>query len=166
MRLSICSAVVATTLFLVGCGGGSEYAADAEGLKALAKALDGNRTVLMTLQPTLDDCKAIAASDADAQKLFAHANNLYAGVGDSGIGAKEGQTDIVVGSATVADLKAGKGGDLPGGYAKVAAKLRDDVRVWLIRYVKPGQVAGMRFDGFVHVGGRWVFAPKFWRALS
>lgn len=160
-HLSCC---LATLTLVAGCGNG--YSADEAGVRALAGDLKGNPALLGELAPTLSDCKAIVTDDADATKLFEYTAALFKAVSEKGLDADADQTEVQVASATVAALKAGQAGEMPGGYAKIAPKLRDGLTFWLFRYAKPGETSGMRYDGLVHVNGRWVFVPKPWRPLG
>ena len=54
----------------------------------------------------------------------------------------------------------------PGGYADIAHLLLPGI-VWAHwKYVAPGSLSGMAYDGLAYVKGRWVFFPKPFRALS
>ncbi len=53
----------------------------------------------------------------------------------------------------------------PGGYRKVAPLLVRE-RIWLVwRYLRPGDAAGMRYEGLVRLDDRWIWLPKPYRVL-
>ena len=82
-------------------------------------------------------------------------------------GVAPDQTEVRAVAATTALLRDTNpiSGAFPGGYARIAHLLAPD-RVWVAwKYVRPGQTAGMAFDGLVQIGDRWVWFPHPWRAI-
>ncbi len=56
--------------------------------------------------------------------------------------------------------------ELPGGYARIRDLLDPD-RVWVTaRFRRPGASLGVRVDGLVWLGDRWVWIPKPWRLVG
>jgi hypothetical protein len=54
----------------------------------------------------------------------------------------------------------------PGGYRPLAPYLKPD-RIWFVwRYLRPGNAAGMRYDGVVRLDDRWVWFPKPYRVIG
>ena len=54
----------------------------------------------------------------------------------------------------------------PGGYADIAHLLVPGI-VWAHwKYVEPGNMSGMAYDGLAYIRDRWAFFPKPFRALS
>jgi len=54
----------------------------------------------------------------------------------------------------------------PGGYRALAPWLVPD-RIWFVwRYLRPGEAAGVRYDGLVRVNDRWVWLPKPYRVVG
>ncbi|XXT19164.1 hypothetical protein WME94_53955 [Sorangium sp. So ce429] len=54
----------------------------------------------------------------------------------------------------------------PGGYRDLAPYLQPG-RVWFVwRYLDPGRIAGMRYDGLTHMGDRWAWFPKPYRVVG
>ena len=118
------------------------------------------------LRPTLADYKAIF----DAP-LAAKLDKLYTPQWESGafvVAPKQGQTVVLIDSATVAELKSGAPAakEFPGGYKMVGAHLVGTSRLYRFRFVEPGKTLGMAFDGLAFVNGHWILAPKPWRALD
>ena len=140
-----------------------------EGAKALLESflkpgadLAGMSTAL---RPTKDDYKALY-TDEFAGKLDA----MYAPAWDAGalvLKPKDGQTALLLFSATTEDFKAGNAaaGEFPGGYKKIADQMKPGVTLYRFKFVKPGETLGMAFDGLAHVNGHWVIVPKPWRAM-
>lgn len=81
---------------------------------------------------------------------------------------KPGQTELRVAVANagllVADHELSR--RFPGGFREIAASLPED-SVWATwRYLAPGEVAGMSYDGLCQrEDGRWAWFPKLWRVL-
>ena len=118
------------------------------------------------LRPSLADYKAIF----DAP-LSAKLDKLYSPQWESGafvVAPKQGQTVVLIDSATVAELKSGAppAKEFPGGYKMVSTHLVGSARLYRFRFVEPGKTLGMAFDGLAFVNGHWVLAPKPWRALD
>lgn len=118
------------------------------------------------LRPTKEDYAALYTADF-AGKLDA----MYAPAWDAGalvLKPKDGQTELLLSSATTDDFKAGneKAKEFPGGYAQVAALLNPGQTLYRFKFVKPGETLGMAFDGLAHVNGHWVIVPKPWRAAK
>jgi len=78
------------------------------------------------------------------------------------------QTEISLWGATGAELASGSGNAarFPGGYRKLGGRLASGVTVYAFAFTEPGKSAGTTFDGLAFVNGRWVLAPKAWRALD
>jgi hypothetical protein len=56
--------------------------------------------------------------------------------------------------------------EFPGGYRRIAHKLRPEL-VWVrFAFREPGGSAGTSYDGLVWLSGRWVWFPKPWRVLD
>lgn len=123
-------------------------------------------TLTKGLRPTKADMEAIFTPD-----LAAKLDAAYSPAWESGklvVAPKSGQTEVLVFSATSEELKGGKGGavDFPGGWSKVADKLKPEARIYRFKFVEPGKDSGMAFDGLVYVNGNWRIMPKPWRALE
>jgi hypothetical protein len=119
--------------------------------------------------------KSLRPTHADFQALFdpQAATKLEAAYGpdwDRGsivIAPKVGQSTFKVSSATVADLNTGANpaSAFPRGYLRVAPHMVTGHTWYRVEFLKPGEAAGMAFDGFTFVNGHWVIVPKPWRAL-
>jgi hypothetical protein len=118
------------------------------------------------LQPTAEDYKAIFKDDA-AGKLETHYQKMWADPNAS-IKPNEGQTQLLLYSATTEEIAAGQGDapNFPGGYKKAVEVMKPGVRWYRFKFVKPGETLGMAFDGLVFVNGKWRFFPKPWRGLE
>jgi hypothetical protein len=118
------------------------------------------------LRPTTADYKAIF----DA-KTAAAIDTVYSAEWDRGsfvVTARQGQTEVKISSATVADLKANneKAKEFPSGYAKVTSHFVGNPTLYRFRFVEPGQEQGNAYDGLVYVNGHWALIPKPWRGLD
>ena len=101
-----------------------------------------------------------------ASKLIAtYDKHLTANVA---IGPKAGQTELLTWFATTGGLRNGGAAlkAFPGGYDQVRPYFVGDYPIVRFKFVEPGKELGMAYDGLVHVGGRWVWMPKPWRALK
>ncbi|MBX7211026.1 MAG: hypothetical protein K1X78_22160 [Verrucomicrobiaceae bacterium] len=150
-------------LTLVSIDGKAVPAAPAAGssgmedvVRGLAAALRGNKAALLKLKPADAQIAAITATADDAKALAAYAEKVFANIPESGVDGKPGQTKILV---TTPD-------NLPGGYAKHAAHLKQGIQIYGFEFVEPGKTAGMAFDGLVLVDGAWIMIPKMWRAFE
>jgi|GEM_PF-2841389 len=125
-------------------------------VQELAAKIRGKKDALLTLKPTKEQIALIAASAEDALALAAYTDKIFSAIPDTGLDGKADQTEI----------RAFTGGDLPGGYAKHAAHFKKDLAVYGFKLLKPGESAGMSFDGLVKLNGQWVMVPKMWRAFE
>jgi hypothetical protein len=147
-----------------------DYPATADGAKTmLAKFLEPNAdaaALSKSLRPDPADYKAVFTDEA-ADKLQKAYDPGWDG-GQLVIRGNPGQTEVLVRSAGVEDLKTGQGsaGDCPGGYKDAAPHMKAGVTVYCFKFVEPGKTLGMAYDGLVHVNGHWVIFPKPWRALK
>lgn len=132
-------------------------AADEEAeVKAIAKAVRGNKEELLKLKPTRAQLADIAVSAEATQKLETYVKGLFAELPEGGLEADEDETKIVVFS----------GDDLPGGYRQHADNLNKDVKVYGFEFLSPGKDAGTSCDGLIKVRGKWILVPKLWRAFA
>jgi len=135
-------------------------------LSTLLKADTDRAAMTRALRPTDSDYDAIFVAEAAAK-----AKEGYASLWDSRnavIKPKEGQTALLLWSATSADIKAWQGSaakDFPGGWKGVGASLKDGLTFYRFKFVKPGETLGMAFDGLVHVNGHWAWVPKPYQAI-
>lgn len=172
----VAAAVVLMGLSVVaGCkkgGGGShpDFPGTAEGAKAmLGELLKPNADVAALskgLRPDPDDYAAVFSGDA-AEKIKKVMDPAW----DSGqlvLKGNPGQTELLMASASVDELKAGTGGaqSCPGGYKDAAAQMKSGLVVYCFKFVEPGKTLGMAFDGLIYVNGHWAIFPKPWRALK
>lgn len=157
--------------WLVACGGGGggavDYPAGPEGGKKLVTDLltvSDKEGLIKKLRPTKADLEALFDAGSVAA-LEGHVDKMYAGIGE--VGPKEGQTEVIFHAATTEDFVGATDAakKFPGGYGRVAAKLKPAVTWYAWKYVKPGETQGMAFDGLAHVNGHWVWVPKPFRAL-
>lgn len=122
-------------------------------------------TLSKALRPTKADYDAVFMPD-----LAGKADAVYGPAWDGGqmvIAPKEGQTQVLVSSATSDELKSwtGAGAEFPGGWKDVGAQLKPGVTLYRFKFVEPGQELGMAYDGLAHVNGNWRIFPKPWRAM-
>jgi hypothetical protein len=154
-------------------GGGGEavakYPGTEEGAKQLLTDIRTGDAAAMTkaLKPTSADYKAVFEGDAAAKAEAAY-EKLWSDP-KAVIGAKPENTELLLSKATTDDLKkwtAEAEASFPGGYKRVAEKLKPGLTVYRWKYTKPGEKLGMSFDGLIHVNGRWAWFPKPWRAVG
>ncbi len=119
-----------------------------------------------SLRPTSNDYKTLFDAKAAAKIEAAQAKDW-----DSKravIKPKPGQTEIKVWGATGSDIAKGTGNarEFPAGYKTVAKHLSPTVLFFRFKFVEPGKDTGTAYDGLAFINGRWVIAPKPWRALE
>ncbi|MDC3956460.1 hypothetical protein [Polyangium jinanense] len=118
------------------------------------------------LEPTAEDYKAVFKEEA-AGKLESHYKKMWSDP-NAAIKPNEGQTQLLLYSATTEEIAAGDGDgpNFPGGYKKAVESMKPGVRWYRFKFVKPGETLGMAFDGLTFVNGKWRFFPKPWRGLE
>ncbi|MEO3388660.1 hypothetical protein [Mesorhizobium sp. CAU 1741] len=126
-------------------------------IRQIAEALRDDLGNASQWRPTTSQINAISATKADADKLRAYVEMVYADLSPGRAAAKGGQTEVVV---TGPDLR-----DLAGGYRKYIEHFRPGTTIYGFKYVKPGEDSGMRYDGIIRVNDAWIFIPKAWRAF-
>jgi hypothetical protein len=145
----------------------SKYPGTADGARALLneflKPGADYPTLSKSLRPAPGDYDAVFTAD-----LAATAKSKYEvewNAGRAMIKPNAGQTELLLASATSEELKAGSGEakEFPGGYTKIAAKLKPGLVFYRFKFVEPGKKIGMAYDGLVHVNGHWAIFPKPWR---
>jgi hypothetical protein len=145
----------------------AEFDGDEAGAKKLLKHLmdeDTDRAeITEALKPQDDDYAAVFKDDAaaEAKKGYKKLFDKFAG---SKIEPKAGQTELKLFSASTEDLKTSD--DFPGGYKKVAGKIKKGLTFYAWKFVKPGESSGMAYDGLVYVNDHWAWFPKPWMALA
>jgi hypothetical protein len=147
-------------------GGGGDMDAAKALLEQFLKPGADHAALTKPLQPTAEDYKTVFKDDA-AGKLEAHYQKMWADPNAS-IKPNEGQTQLLLYSATTEEIAAGQGDapNFPGGYKKAVEAMKPGVRFYRFKFVKPGETLGMAFDGLVFVNGKWRFFPKPWRGLE
>lgn len=133
-------------------------------LRQFLHPLADHAALTAALRPTEADIRAVYAP-ALADRLVPAYDALFKP--GAAIGPKEGQTQILTWRTTTGSLKRGEPAleDFPGGYRKVRPYLKGEFPIVRFKFVEPGKITGMAYDGLVHVNGRWVFMPKPWRML-
>jgi hypothetical protein len=78
------------------------------------------------------------------------------------------QTETVIVSATKEEFDGwtGSAGKFPKGYKRIREFLQPGTKIFMFKYVRPGEPGGTSFDGLVHVNGRWRLMPKPYRAAG
>lgn len=165
--------IVYVVFLMLGLGAcrvqkGLNYTNNKSGAKQIAQDLDkakGN-SLLPKLKATLADCEVIVRSKKDAQKLYNYSERLHKQYTDQKmVGAKNGQTEILINVLIPGDEVKSEKDRFAGGYIQILDKFTKGIRIYTFRYVKPGNTSGMRYDGLTYVNKRWVFIPKMWRAF-
>lgn len=155
---------------LVACGGGGSVSAPAgpEGGKAIVEELRTSSDkggLIAKLKPSKADLEALFDASA-VEAVSKYVEEMYAKIGD--VGMKPEQTETLFFSATTEDFvgETEAARKFPGGYGRIAKKLKPGVTWYAWKYVKPGETLGMAFDGLAHVNGRWVWVPKPFRPIN
>lgn len=134
-------------------------------LSSFLNASTDKKALTKALRPDSADYAAVFVGDASAK-----AEQEYAGLwgGDDMISGKEGQTELLLSSATTDDFKAwnDKADTFPGGYKKIVDKLKPGLVLYRWKFVRPGEKIGMAYDGLTFVNGHWAWFPKPWHALK
>lgn len=128
--------------------------------KDMAANFEKMQKLTFGLQPTdADYASYFDASLVETAK--AYYKPLWEGK-DMIIAPKEGQTELKIFGATSEELVSGTGNaaEFPGGYKKIAAKLKPGNTIYRFKFVQPGETLGMSYDGLVKINGRWVMFPK------
>lgn len=160
-------ALVATTI-ACGGGGGVDFPAGPEGGKKLIEVIlkSGDRgAIVAKLKPTRADLEALFDASV-IEDVTANVEKAFSQVGDLGI--KPEQTEILFNAATTEDFvsESDAAKKFPGGYKRLAPKLKPGITWYAWKFVKPGESLGMAYDGLTHVNGRWVWIPKPFRAVK
>ena len=173
LSLVLCAAFALAPAACTNAGGGAAGAAGAypgtrEGAEKLLKALmkpGGDLELTKALQPKSEDYAAVFEGEV-AKKEEDGYKELWAKI--EPIAAKDGQTELLLFSATSEELKSGADAakEFPGGYAKVGPHLKPGFTWYRFKFVKPNKTSNMAFDGLVHVNGHWALFPKPWRNLG
>jgi hypothetical protein len=126
-------------------------------VREIAESLRDDLGNAVKWKPTTSQINRISATKADADKLRAYVDEVYASLDAGSPAAKGGQTEIVLSGP---DLR-----DLPGGYRKAMKHFRPGTSFYGFKYVRPGEDGGMRYDGLIRLDDAWIFIPKAWRAF-
>jgi hypothetical protein len=143
---------------------------DEEGAEALLKQFVApnadHMALTRSLRPTTSDYKAMFDATAAAKVEASQAKDWD--TNKAVIKPKPNQTEVKLWSASGADLAAGKGNakEFPGAYKKVAKHLAPTVLFYRFKFVESGKESGTAYDGLAFVNGRWVIAPRPWRAFE
>jgi len=123
------------------------------------------KSVLKEGPATDDFLGKFAAKDlkADDPMIMSLAGGLFKPTSD-------GQTEVAVTAASTEEIVAyEKGGpafaEFPGGMQRFAPLSKPKLTWYVVELLEPGKDLGMKFTAFVHVGGRFVFVAKPWRAV-
>lgn len=140
-----------------------------EGAKALLegflKAGADRTTMTRSLRPAHEDYEAIFTADVLTDVKAKYEEQW--GKEEYVVEAREGQTELQLWKATTEQLRDGSGdaSQFPGGYKKIADKLKPGLTFYRFKFVQPGDKHGMAYDGLVFVNGHWVMVSKPYRAL-
>ncbi len=140
-----------------------------EGAKALLQgflAAGADRAAMTrSLRPAAEDYEAIFTADVLTDVKAKYEEQW--GKEEYVVEAREGQTELQLWKATTEQLRDGSGdaNQFPGGYKKIADKLKPGLTFYRFKFVQPGDKHGMAYDGLVFVNGHWVMVSKPYRAL-
>lgn len=162
---------------LAACGGGQPASAKFPGTKDGARALlaeflkpDADRKKMtMDLRPTKEDYRAFYADEATAARAETFFDKMWSS-GDAVVAPKDGQTELMLFSATTEQLNAvvpeGEAAQFPTGMQSLASNLKPNLTIYGFKFVKPGETTGMAFEGLTHINGHWRLFPKPWRFME
>jgi hypothetical protein len=133
----------------------------------LLRTLGQARTVHIVdkLKPRDEDYEAVFIGDAAAKARAGYAD-LWTSPPKSL--ARPDQTNVIAFAASAEKFATDNeySREFPGGYRKVADKLKPGL-VWVrFKYTVPGSDAGMAYDGMVFLQDHWAWFPKPWRVLA
>jgi len=162
--------LAAATLFVAAVAHAKPPAGTEDEAKALVAELAKPGADLAALSAKLRPTAADYAAVFDAE-LAKKAESLYGPAWAAGqivVQHKPDQTATLVSKATTDELVAGTGQSMsfPGGYKKVAPRMKRGLTIYAFKFVVPGQQLGMAYDGLIFVNGHWALFPKPWRALQ
>jgi hypothetical protein len=136
--------------------------------KFMAKGADYKK-LTNNLKPAIADAKALFITEEDAIDAMAYVNKIYKQEDKKQdyIEPKTNQTDVVIYSATVKDIKADnrKAYEFPGGYKKVSSRLKENMTIYMFEFAKKGEKYGTQYHFLVYVNNHWVMFSKIWKAF-
>ncbi|MCE9610659.1 MAG: hypothetical protein K8R23_10740 [Chthoniobacter sp.] len=136
-------------------------------LRAFTKPGADLPALTKALQPTTADYAAVF-EPATAAKVEAYYTPHWAS-GALVVKPNEGQTNVLVQMVKSSEVRAWNEAAnkvLPGGWAKMQGQIKEGHTIFRFKFVKPGEGAGMVYDGLIQVNGQWRIFPKAWRALE
>ena len=167
LRLALLGLTALAACSADAAAGKTGFAGDDAGARQLVTELQkGTATFLPSLRPTADDLAALFdPSVRDAVREYV--DKLYADIKPAAVGAKDGQSELILTGATSDDFrnKTAAAAEFPGGYQEHGSKFLPGVRWYRWQFVKPGETSGMAYDGLTYVRDHWVWIPKPWRAM-
>lgn len=162
-------------LMLGACGGDEPAPEAVDGTEAGARQVLNGLLQATSNEEGVERTLALRATSEDYAALFEEPlatdlEEMHAGMWAQkrAVAPKEGQTELLLWSATSEDLQneTGDAKEFPNGYKRAAKLLKPGITWYRFKFVKPGERIGMAFDGLAFVNGRWVFTPKPWRAVK
>lgn len=158
----------------ISCGGGSSatnFAGDKEGARGLLneflKPGADLKKLTMQLKPEKEDYRAFYKEETTAARAETSFEKMWSS-GNAVVAPKEGQTELLLYSATPEEMTndAGESGKFPAGMLALADDLKPGLTIYGFKFVKPGETTGMAFEGLAHVNGKWRLFPKPWRMFE
>jgi len=172
-KIIFCTIVIVMTFSTIGCNNSSENGnidelAAEELLNLFLKPEADTVALTSELKPSNEDYKAYFSADVlEDMKLYYDPmwNELNTW---GGIAPNDGQTDLLLWSATVNEIKNSEGDSdrFPGGYFDAINSINDGYTIYRFKFVQAGNTLGMAFDGLVKIDDHWVFFPKPWRGIN
>jgi hypothetical protein len=133
-------------------------------LHALAEDSDGSLAASLRPRPEDFDCAFEPTAAVEAREAYAGAWPRDAPRVGSVRPGDELRIDLAPAGMLADDNALSR--HFPSGYRSIAHRL-DPHRVWVRwKYVRPGESAGMSYDGLVWLDDRWVWFPKPYRMLA
>lgn len=140
-----------------------------EGAKAMLESFikpgADHAALTKSLRPDPADYQAIFVEDAVMKARTSYDEQWNANAYE--IKGNDDQTEIMLWKVTTEQLRenAEPASQFPGGYKKVADKLKPGLTFYRFKFVRPEDKHGATFDGLVHVNGHWVLVSKPYRVL-
>ena len=114
--------------------------------------------------PTREDCAQVFAPDI-AESVYNYFQEASAS-GEFVIGAPPRYSEVKLTAVSTDEINTWSGTaakEMAGGWKRIRSSVLPGHTMYIVRFVKPGEDQGMRFDGLIKLKDKWVFFPKAWR---
>ncbi|MDX2361846.1 MAG: hypothetical protein QNK23_13640 [Crocinitomicaceae bacterium] len=156
-----------TTVMLLLTGWSTAQSTATTELNEIAEKLrhDNDNSFINTLKPDLEDLQEIFVSIDDVGDAWMYVEDMFSELAEGDIQPGANRTETIIIKITGAELKAGNGQELPGGYTETKDHFKDRITIYGLKFVEPGETSGYSLNAFFKVNGHWVCIPKAYRAF-